>query len=247
MLLVTLVRHHLLLKYGNSMLGVVWALLGPLGNVLVLVLVFGYVVRIPLERYWAFLLSGYFAWVFVQHVLGASTGLLRNYSALRRSVAFPNEVVVGGASGARLVEFVVELVIVMGVLAIFHHGSLPASFSVVPLLVLVQTVMVVGLTLPLATIALLYHDVEHALPVALGFLFYLSPVFYPASMVPEAFRGLYMLNPLAGLLTLYHQALYEGRFPSWGLFALTLGMATLVFVIGYRYFEGHRDVLPEIA
>jgi ABC-2 type transport system permease protein len=247
MLAATLARHHLLLKYRNSLLGFVWTLLGPLGNMVVLVMVFSFIVRIPLERYWAFLLSGYFVWVFVQHVVGASTTLFRDYSALRRSVAFPNEVVILGAAGARMAEFLAELALIVGVLSVFHHGGLPLAFVALPALIALQCVLVFGLTLPLATLSLLYHDVEHALPIGLGLLFYASPVFYPASMVPEAVRHLYLLNPVAGLLTMYHQVLYEGRLPELAPLLLTTGTSVALLLAGYAFFNRHRGVLPEIA
>ncbi len=247
MLAATLARHHLILKYRNSLLGFVWTLLSPLGSMAVLVLVFSFVVRIDVERYWAFLLSGYFVWVFFGHVVGAGTNLFREYSPLRRSVAFPNEVVILGAGGARLAEFLAELGLIVIVLAIFHHRGVPASFVVLPALIALQALLVFALTLPLATLALLYHDVEHALPIAMGLLFYASPVFYPASMVPEVARPFYMLNPIAGLLTMYHDVLYSGRFPDPGLALLTTATALVLLALGYTYFNRHRGVLPEIA
>ncbi len=247
MLVVTLARHHLILKYRNSLLGFVWTLLGPLGNVIVLVLVFSFVVKIPIERFWAFLLSGYFVWVFIEHVVSASTELLRDYSALRRSVAFPNEVVVLGSVGARLVEFVAELALIVVVLSVFHHHTVPAAYIVLPGLVAIQAVLVFGAALPLATLALLYQDVEHALPIGLGLLFYASPIFYPAAMVPDVVRPLYLLNPVAGLLTLYHDVLYSGRFPSLGLAATTTATSSILVLLGYGYFNRRRGVLSEIA
>jgi ABC-2 type transport system permease protein len=247
MLAATLSRHHLILKYHASLLGFGWTLLSPLGSITVLVLVFSFVVRIDVERYWAFLLSAYFVWVFIQHVVGGSTGLFRDYAALRRSIAFPNEVVLLGAGGARMVEFLAELVLVLVVLATFHHRGVPASFVVLPGLIVLQALLGFALALPLATLALLYHDVEHGLPIAMGFLFYASPVFYPAEMVPETVRWVYMLNPVAGLLTMYHEALYGARFPDPAL-ALTTTVTVLVLLVaGYAYFNRHRGVLPELV
>jgi ABC-2 type transport system permease protein len=247
MLAATLSRHHLILKYRASLLGFAWTLLSPLGSMTVLVLVFSFVVRIDVERYWAFLLSGYFVWVFVQHVIGATTTIFRDYSALRRSIAFQNEVVLLGAGGARLAEFLAELMLVLVVLSLFHHRGIPASYLVLPGLLVLQAVLVFALALPLATLSLLYHDVEHALPIAMGLLFYASPVFYPAELVPEVVRPAYMLNPIAGVLTMYHDVLYAGRFPDPWLALVTTGTALALLVAGYAYFNRHRGVLPELV
>jgi lipopolysaccharide transport system permease protein len=89
--------------------------------------------------------------------------------------------------------------------------------------------------------------VYHALPIALASLFYLSPVFYPASMVPEAFQTLYFLNPIAGLLTLYHDVVYAGHWPSSLLLAGTAAQAALCYVIGYAVFNRYAAVFPEVV
>ena len=247
MLARTLTRHHLILKYRNSMLGFLWTILAPLGSMAVLVVVFSYVIRIPLERYWAFLLSGYFVWVFFSNVVGGAVGVFREYAALRRSVAFPNEVVILGSAGARLTELLAELALISIALAVFHHGSVPLSFITLPPLIVLLAALVVGCAIPIATLSLLFHDIAHAVPIALGLLFYLSPVFYPASMVPEDFRLAYLANPVAGLLTMFHSVLYEGVFPSTALSAATVASTLVILVAGWAILNRYRDILPEVG
>ena len=177
-------------------------------------MVFSHVVRIPLPHYWAFLLSGYFVWNFMLQTLNTGTYIFAEHSRLTRSVAFPSEILVFGAAGSRLIEFAVEVGLV---LACWRSSTItwcPRAISLLPVLLLIQLLLVIGLALPIATLSVFYYDVYHALPIALTTLFYLSPVFYPAEMVPAAARDLYFLNPIAGLLTLYHDVLYWGRMPS---------------------------------
>jgi lipopolysaccharide transport system permease protein len=136
---------------------------------------------------------------------------------------------------------------VLAVLAIFHHHALPESYLVLPLLLLVQLLLVIGLALPIATLSVFYYDVYHALPIALTTLFYLSPVFYPASMVPAAAQGAYFLNPIAGLLTLYHDVLYWGRMPSLPLLGGMLLAAVTINLAGYALFRRYAAIFPEIV
>jgi lipopolysaccharide transport system permease protein len=96
-------------------------------------------------------------------------------------------------------------------------------------------------------LSVFYYDVQHALPIALTTLFYLSPVFYPVQMVPEAARPFYFLNPLAGLLTLYHEILYGGRMPSLSLLLGVMATALLVYAIGYAVFNRYASVYAEIV
>jgi ABC-type polysaccharide/polyol phosphate export permease len=245
-LLHSLVVRNLKVKYQRSLLGFVWTMVNPLLTVGILIVVFSHVVRIPLPHYWAFLLSGYFVWNFVLQTLNTGTYIFAEHSRLTRSVAFPTEILVLGAAGSRLIEFVAEMSLVLIALALLH-GHVPGSFALLPVLVLIQLLLVVGLALPIATLSVFYHDVYHALPIALTTLFYLSPVFYPAAMVPEVARGFYLLNPIAGLLTLYQEVLYWGRLPSFALLGGMLAAAFGFYLAGYAIFRRYAAIFPEIV
>jgi lipopolysaccharide transport system permease protein len=241
-----LVMRNLRVKYQRSVLGFVWTLLNPLLTIGVLFAVFRFVVRLPVPDYWAFLLSGYFVWSFTQQTLTAATAVLPEHSHLSRSLPLPGEALLVSTALSRLVEFLTELAIVLVLLVAFHHGGVPASFLWVPLLILLQLALVLGLTLPIATASAFFHDVQHAIPIGLMILFYASPVFYPARLVPEAVRPFFSLNPFAGLLTLFHSVLYEGRSPDLALVALTTAEALLIACIGSAIFRRYRALLPEI-
>ena len=141
-LLRSLVIRNLKVKYQRSVLGFLWTLVNPLLTAGVLIVVFSIIVRIQLDDYWAFLISGYFVWAFVSQSLGAGTTVFDEHAALRRSIAFPNELLIFAGAIARLVEFSVELGIAIIALAAFHHGGLPASFLLLPVLMVLQLLLV---------------------------------------------------------------------------------------------------------
>jgi ABC-type polysaccharide/polyol phosphate export permease len=246
-LLRSMVIRNLKVKYQRSLLGFVWTLINPLLTVAILIMVFSHVVRIPLEHYWAFVLSGYFVWNCILQTLNTGTYIFAEHSRLTRSVAFPSEILVFGAAGSRLLEFLAELALILIVLVAFHHSRIPISFALLPVLLVVQILLVIGLALPIATLSVFYYDVQHALPIALTTLFYLSPVFYPAHMVPDVFQPFYFINPIAGLLTLYHEILYLGRIPSVSLLFGVIGMTVVVYTIGYAVFNRFASVYAEIV
>ncbi len=246
-LLRSMIIRNLKVKYQRSLLGFVWTLINPLLTVAILVLIFSHVVRIPLPHYWAFVLSGYFVWNCMLQTLNTGTYIFAEHSRLTRSVAFPSEILVFSAAGSRVLEFLAEIVLIMIVLAAFHHFRVPASFALLPVLLVIQVLLAIGLALPIATLSVFYYDVQHALPIALTTLFYLSPVFYPVGMVPEAVRPFYFLNPVAGLLTLYHEILYAGRMPSLSLLFGVIAGALLVYTIGYAIFNRYASVYAEIV
>jgi lipopolysaccharide transport system permease protein len=245
-LLTALTERALKVKYQRSALGFLWTLLNPLLMVAVLIAVFSVVVRIPIPHYWAFLVSGYFIWNYLSQMLAAGSTVLTEHAALRRSVAFPTEILVFSAGAARLVEFGVAFLFAVAALALLHHGAMPSSFLMLPLLIVLLVLLGLGMTMFVSTAAVFYYDVQHALPVLLLVLFYLSPVFYPAAMVPERIQSLYLLNPIAGLISLAHIALYEGRWPGVTLLLGSTAACLVVFVGGYAIFNRFKAVFTEL-
>jgi ABC-type polysaccharide/polyol phosphate export permease len=237
---------NLKIKYQRSILGFVWTLLNPLLLVGVLAVVFGRVVRVPMEHYVAFLLSSYFVWNFFMQTISGATYMFTEHTAMVRSVAFPKEVLVLAGVGSRLMEFFIEMALVLAGLAVIHHHGVPAAWVWLPWLFLLQTFLALGLAYPLATLSVFYQDIEHLLPVLLTALFYVSPVFYPASLVPEDLRPYYMANPLAQLLTAYRTVAYDGHHLAWSQVAALTGVASVVFGAGYAVFRRHRADIPEV-
>jgi lipopolysaccharide transport system permease protein len=246
-LLRSLVVRNLKVKYQRSMLGFVWTLLNPLLTIAVLTMVFTYVIKIRVPEYWAFVFSGYFVWNFILQMLSSATYILAEHASLRRSVAFPSEVLIIATAASRLVEFAVEMAIAVLLLILFHHHGVPSSFLLLPWLIVVQVLLAAGLAMPIATLAVFYSDVQHAIPIVLLMLFYLSPVFYPATLVPDSIRPLYFLNPIAGLLTLYHDALYSGHWPSGALLAGVSLAAVGLCAVGYAIFNRYKGLFAEIV
>lgn len=242
-----LVVRNLKVKYQHSLLGFVWTLLNPLLTVAVLVAVFTYVVRISMPAYWAFVLSGYFVWNFVQQMVSTGAYVLAEHAPLRRSAAFPSEVLVYAATTSRLVEFAVELALALVALTVFLHGGVPSSYVLLPVLLMTQALLAIGLTMPLACLSVFYRDVQHALPIALLILFYVSPVFYPASLVPEAVRSVYLLNPVAALLTAYQIVLYEGRWPSASLLLGAAAASIAIAALGHAVFNRYKRLFAELV
>ena len=245
-LLSRLVVRNLKMRYQRSVLGFVWTLLNPLATIVILVMVFHYIIRIGVAEYWAFLVSGYFAWVFLQHTVATSAGVITDHSYMTRSLAFPAEILVLSSVLARLVEYLAELTIVVVALVVFHHHGIPVSMLLLPVIIVIHVLLAIGLAMPIAAAAVFFKDVQHAVPVGLMMLGYLAPVYYPLSLVPERFRTVYLLNPVAAVLALYHEILYEGRLPSPMLLVGSAALATVVCVIGVGLFRRQRALFAEI-
>jgi ABC-type polysaccharide/polyol phosphate export permease/GT2 family glycosyltransferase len=246
-LVVLLAARDLKVKYQRSWLGFLWTLLNPLVTVGVLVAVFSQVIRIPIEHYWAFLISGYFVWNFFAQTLNGGVQSAAANAYLTRTCYFPQEVLVLSASLARLLEFLVEMALLLVVLAVFHHGSVPASFAAVLPLLPILFVLVVGVAFPLVALAVHYQDAVQAIPLATAAWFYVTPVFYELDLVPEELRGLFLLNPLAPLLGAFQAALYRGVMPSAADLSVLAALASVLAVAGYALFNRRKRGFAEIV
>ncbi len=246
-LLLRLVARDLKVKYQRSALGLLWTLLNPLLMVLVFVMIFNSVLRVKVDGFWAFLISGIFAWRSASDCLNRATTVLRTHAGLRRSVAFPSEVVIFSTVLTKLVEFLFAMAIVLFAMFVFYHNGVPVTVVLLPYLILLQVLMTAGIMFPLSVLAVMYYDVEHAMPAIMRLWFFLTPVFYPVSMIPESIRPYFYLNPFVGLVQLYHKVLYEGVWPSWELLGLVTLTAVGLFVVGYWLFNRSKDSCVEIA
>lgn len=246
-LLLTLVARDVKVKYQRSALGLLWTLLNPLLMVLVFVAVFTSVLRIKVDGFWAFLISGIFAWNFASASMNRATSIMRSHAGLRRSVAFPTEIVVLSTLFAKLIEFLIEILIVIAAIFVFYHHAVPATASLLPVLIILLAIMTAGLMFPLSVIAVMFSDVEHAMPAITRLLFFLTPIMYPVSMIPKELRSYFYFNPFTGLLELFHLTLYEGVWPSWELLGGVTAAAIVIFLAGYWIFRKLRNVCVEIA
>jgi ABC-type polysaccharide/polyol phosphate export permease len=233
-------------KYQRSWFGFLWTLMNPLITLGVLVAVFSYVVRLPISHYWAFLISGYFAWNFFSQTLNGGMQSAVGNAYLSRSAYFPQEALVISAALARLIEFIGEIAIVMIFLTIFHHHGVPLSYIIVIPLIIVLFFLVLGISFFVVTFAIYYNDAVPAVSLATMALFYVSPVFYNINLVPEEIRIIYFVNPMALLLLLFHDVLYWGIVPDF-VSILIASMISLAFVLaGYTVFNRKKREFAEV-
>ena len=241
-----LVVRNIKVKYQQSFLGFLWTFLNPVLVLTVLLIVFTNVVRVDIEAYWAFLLSGYFVYHFVSQTAVASASVLPEYATMVRSVYFPRAIPVLAAVSSRFLEFLIEMGCALLLLIFFRHGGVPFEFVLFPYLVVLMFALVLGLALPISALSVFYYDVRHLLPIGLTALFYVSPVIYSVDMIPQEYRALYLVNPVAGLLDLFHMTLYEGIFPPLSYLAGVTLQIAFIFVVGYVLFDRFEPDFAEV-
>lgn len=206
-LLYTLTLHRIRVRYEQSVLGIGWAVLQPLATMLVLTIVFSYIARIPTGGlpYALVALAGLVPWTCFSNAITTSTHSLTGQAQLVTRVYFPREILPLTYIFAAAIDCALAGVLLVMVMILYATGAGPQLF-LAPLVLVVLLALVGGVALAAAATQVRFRDVGVAMPIALQLLMFASPVAYPLEAVPERLVGLYVLNPLAGIVENFRRA-----------------------------------------
>ena len=251
-----LVIRDLKVRYRNSVLGVLWSLLNPLLMTLVFTVVFTLMIPSDIDKYPVFFMCGFLPWSYLSASVMGATGSIVSNAHLIKKVYFPREILPVSEVLANLVNFLLALVVLFGMLAVFRVKLTPAVLML-PLIILAQTMFVMGLALLLATANVFYRDTQHILEIVMQAWFFLTPVFYPITVLPQSQQVLGMtvniqlwsrrLNPMASLIASYRDVLYRGQPTGWDFFLRTFLTCLVIMVIGYLVFYRFSSSFGEEA
>ena len=240
-LLRELVVRDMKLRYERSALGVLWAVVNPLAQLLVFVIVFKHVIRLQIPNYPLFVFIGVLAWNWTREALLRSSNAITSNRGLIRQPGFP----IGLLPVVSLTTPLIDLLIALPVLAFFvafGGGTFTLAILSLPLVIALQFLLLQGVGYFVAATQVRFRDTGHLLGVILMLGFYLTPIFYSAEDVPPGFRALFTFNPMAHIVTAYRSIILHGQIPDPGaLVALALLGAILCWA-GQRAFEraSHR-------
>lgn len=237
-LLKLLVTRDLTVRYKRSTLGVWWTLLNPLLTMTVLWVVFSQFFRFDVPGdvpYIVYLLSGILLITFFAQGVIATGSSIVNSASILSKVYVPAEVFAVSAAVAALVNFGISLLPLLAIQLITGVG-IPWTALLVPIPAFFLLLLVAGLGLLVASAAVYFYDVLDLTGVVTQLVGYLTPTFYPISIVPEQFLPLIYANPLYSYLVVFRGFIYEGVFaPTWN-FVMMIISATLVLLLGVWVF-----------
>jgi len=237
-LLFFLTWRDLKVRYRQTALGVSWVVIQPLLTTLIFTVFLGNLVRVPSDGvpYVLFAYAGLLPWTFFSNAVSNSSSSLVGSSHLITKVYFPRLIIPAAAITGRLVDFAVAFVILAGMM-IYFGTPVTISLLMLPVLVALLTLLALGLGMWTSALNVKYRDVGIALPVLLQLWLFVSPVAYPASLVPERWRWVYLLNPLAGIIEGFRAALFGRAFDP---FALATSACVAVALFVYSSFAFRR-------
>jgi lipopolysaccharide transport system permease protein len=232
-----LVRRDLKLRYRQTALGAAWAVLQPLMTMAIFTVVFARVAGIASDGLpyplWSY--AGLVAWVFVANALNRAAASIVGNVALVDKVYFPRLVLPVAAVLSGLVDFIIASLLLVVMLA--WYGVVPGAAVVAwPLFVTLAVVVAVGIGLWLAALNARYRDAQHVLPFAIQGWLFATPIAYPASALPEGWRALLGLNPMAGVVDGFRWSLLSAP-ASAGTVVLSSAVALAILIASLAYFD----------
>jgi ABC-type polysaccharide/polyol phosphate export permease len=240
-LIFQLTRRDVLTRYKRSILGIAWTMLNPLGMMAVLTIAFSQIFRFNQPNYSAYVLSGLLVWNFFAQTTTASMISLVWGGGLFKRIYIPGVIFALSTIMTGLVNLALTLVPMLGIMLVTGAPiRWPILFLPVPVLVL--SCFALGVALILSTIAVYFPDVAEMYQILLTAWMYLTPVIYPAKMLPETLRfWLEWLNPMVRILDLFRIPLNEGRMPTPIEFWPPVVTALLILCIGWIFFSQKSD------
>ncbi len=257
-LLFYLAIRDLKIRYKYPLLGFLWMILVPLCMAIIFKIVFSAIIRIPIPGYpfFIFLMTGVFPWSYLSVTLFSTTTSLVDNSNFIKKVYFPREVIPLSILISNFISFILMLVITL-IFLIISKVEISKFIIFLPVVIFFQTIFMIGIILITSSLQVIYRDIKYLVEIILLFWFYLTPIFYPLTLVREVssrFFNLYMLNPLAGLITFYRITLlhnYPDTLPQ-GLnlfytMLYTFSICFLFFILGIVVFSKNDKKLSDFV
>ena len=223
-------------KYKGSFLGILWSFINPLLSVLVYAIVFPYIMRMKVENYLVYLITGMIPWTFFTTAINTGIISILSNADIIKKVYFPRIILPISAVTSALVNFGISCIIVLLFCVL---GGVGVSYHLLwlPVIAAVQYLLLLGITFILSSIEMYMRDIEHIVTFVLAMAFYVTPILYSPDIFPENLSWILKINPMAHLIYAYRDIFLYHRNPSLMGLGIVFLFAILIFIIGYSIFE----------
>lgn len=227
-------------RYQQSLLGGLWAVIQPAATAIVFSVIFTRFIPVDTGTtpYILFSYTAMVPWVmFSTSITDMTESLVSNFGLVSK-IYFPREILPMAAMLARLFDAAIAGAILL-LLLLFYREQLTLDWTawlLLPLVILIQLTLTLGLGLFTAAVNVFFRDVRHLVTLGLQIWFYATPIIYPATAVPDSAQTLYHLNPMAGIIESYRAILLEGSLPSPYL-GISAAISFMALAFGYWFFK----------
>jgi len=245
-LLYTLSLHRIKVRYKQSMLGGLLAVLQPLSLMLIFTFVFRFVANISSDAipYSVFVYSALLPWNYFSSSVSTATNSLVSNAQFVTKVYFPREILPATYVIAAFCDFLVASIVLMGLMMYYQ---IPITINVLYLIpiVIVLTCFSLAMSFLLSATQVRFRDIGVAVPLFLQLWLFATPVIYPLSSVPFRYKPLYMLNPMVGMIENFRNVLLRGTAPDSSLF-IAIAISIPLLFVSYVYFKQIETTMADV-
>lgn len=243
-----LARRDVAVRYKQTAIGVLWAVLRPVLTMLVFTFIFGRIAKLPSEGmpYALLVFSGMVPWFFFASSVGESSGSLIANANLLSKVYFPRILVPASAVLVAAVDFLIAMVLLVAVM--MYYGFMPSwRLLALPVFLLVAFSAALGIGLWFSALNVRYRDFQFVVPFFLQFGLYVSPVGFLSSVVPEKWALVYALNPMVGVIDGFRWAVLGDAFPiRWDVQAVSVTLSVALLFTGIAFFRRFERGIADV-
>ena len=233
-----LVWRDIKLRYKQTAIGAAWAILQPLATMAIFTVIFGHLAKIPSDGlpYAIFSFTGLLPWTYFSQAIARSGASVVGDANLIKKVYFPRLLIPIAAVLSPLVDFLISFVFLVGMVAWF--GVRPGwNMVALPFFLALAMIAALATGLWLSALNVKYRDVGHTLPFLIQIWLYASPVAYSVTLIPEKWRLVYGLNPMAGVIEGFRWALLRTERPALGVIAMSAVVVLALLIGGVMFFK----------
>ena len=250
-LLYYLVWREIKVRYKQTLIGIAWAVIQPLGMMLIFSLVFGMLLKVEPDPKWLpysiFVYTALVPWFYFSHSLASAANSLIEQKEVITRVFFPRLLLPLSGVVVPLIDFVIAMVILFCMMA-YYDIALTGAILFLPLFMLLAVASALGFGLWLSALNAMFRDFRYIVPFALMMMLYLSPVIYPSTTIPEEFQLLYGLNPMAGVIEGFRWALLGvTEPPSQKIIWMSSAAVLAILVSGLAFFRRMEGTVADVV
>ncbi len=238
----------ILVRYKQTVIGILWAVIRPFLTMVVFTFVFGNLAKLPTEGgapYPIMVFAAMLPWQFFASALQESSNSLITNASMISKIYFPRLVVPTSAVIVSFVDFLISFIILIGMM--IFYGFVPnIQILMLPVFTVIAFLAAMGFGLWLAALNVKYRDFRYIVPFIVQFGLYISPVGFSSSIVPEKWRLLYSLNPMVGVIDGFRWSILGNLKIYMPGLLISIGLVCIVFIFGLKYFRKMEKTFADV-
>lgn len=238
-------KKELRTRYKGSFLGFLWTFVNPLLQLIVYSIIFPFIMKVTQKDYAMFLFVALIPWNFFTTALQGGCGLIVYNTSMVTKVYFPREVLPLSYTLSGIMNMIFSYMIVFPMLFLF---KIPFTWNMMwlPILLLTQGILCLGVTFLVSSINVYFRDLEYLISVGLMALYFMTPIMYDITGMPQNVQKILMINPMTSFIILYRDVTYYGKALDFSLFGFSLIYSIFICILGYFVFNKLQRKFTEV-